>query len=65
MEKISALLVNSVMTAQGGGVKGEVNTSIDADKRKIKMAEVAVLLKRLICKRSKRSKKNNGIVKKR
>ena len=51
MEKISALLMNSTTPAQ-------VNTSNDADKRKEKMAEVAVVLKSFMHKRGKRSKKN-------
>ena len=59
MEKISALLVNSTMPAQVVGIEGEVDTSSDADKRKEKMVEVAVVLKSFMCKRVKRSKKNN------
>ena len=60
MEKISMLLVNSATPAQVGGVEGDVDTSSDADKRKEKMTEVAVVLKSFMRKRGKRSKKNNG-----
>ena len=59
MEKISALLVNSTTLAQVGGVGGEVAPSAVVDKRKEKMAEVAVVLKSFMGKRGKQSKKNN------
>ena len=59
MQKISALLVNSATPAQVGGVEGEVNNLSDADKRKEKMTEVAVVLKIFMRKRGKRSNKNN------
>ena len=52
--------MNSTTPAQVGGAELEVNTSSDADKRREKMAEVAVVLKLFMCKRGKRSKKNNG-----
>ena len=60
MEKISSLLVNSTTSAQVGGVGGEVTPSAVVDKRKEKMAEVAVVLKSFMGKRGGRSKKNNG-----
>ena len=49
MEKISVLLVNSSMSAQVGGIEGEVTFLNDADKRKEKMAELAVVLKSFMC----------------
>ena len=45
MEKISALLVNSPMPAEVGWIEGGVTPSNDTDKRKEKMAEVAVMIK--------------------
>ena len=60
MEKISALLVNSTTSAQVGGVEGEVAPSAVVDKHKEKVAEVAVVLKRIMRKGGKKSKKNSG-----
>ena len=48
------------MSAQVGGIEGEVNTSDGTDKRKEKMAEVTVVLKSFMRKRGRRFKNNNG-----
>ena len=61
IEKIPVLLVNSSMSAQKRGIEGEVTPSNDANKRKEKMSEVAVMLKSFICNpRGKQSNKENG-----
>ena len=60
MEKTSTLLVNSSITAQVGGIEGEVNPVDGTDNHKEKMAEVAVVLKSFMHKSGRQSKKNNG-----
>ena len=45
MDRISSLLVRATTPAEVGGVGGEVSSSAVVDKRKEKIAEVAVVLK--------------------
>ena len=52
--------MNSTTSAQVGGVGGKVTPSAVVDKRKEKVAEVAVVLKSIMHKGGNKSKKNNG-----
>ena len=60
LEKISSILVNSMAPAQVGGVKGENSAAGVVDTRVKKVAQVATVLKSIMRKGGKKSKKNSG-----